>query len=156
MRDRMRGVNGQVDSDNVWVRTGRVSRDLNYLRFMGGVTASSVPDIARIVMSNGLVSTFKNGLIPLIAKNKAFKVSAAEAKKYGVGTDMLIGGRAELIADVADYSQGGTAFERGIRSAANTFGKVNLMDRWTAGVKQLHAVVSQTDMANIMVAGKYD
>lgn len=156
MRDRMRGVFGQVDSDDFWVRARRTARDLNYLRFMGGVTASSIPDIARIVMSNGIVSTFKNGLSPLINNNKAFKISAAEAKKYGVGTDILIGGRSELIADVADYSQGGTAFERGIRSAAEKFGKVNLMDRWTASVKQLHAVVAQTDMANIMVAGKYD
>lgn len=156
MRDRMRGVFGQVDPDNFWVRAGRVSRDLNYLRFMGGVTASSVPDVARIVMSNGLVNTFKNGLVPLINNTKAFRISAAEAKKYGVGTDILIGGRSEIIADVADYSQGGTAFERGIRSASEKFGKVNLMDRWTASVKQLHAVVAQTDMANIMVAGKFD
>lgn len=156
MRDRMRGTFGQVDSDNFWVRAGRVSRDLNYLRFMGGVTASSIPDVARIVMSNGLVNTFKNGLVPLIKNNKSFKISASEAKKYGVGTDILIGGRSDIIADVADYSQGGTIFERGVRIAAEKFGKVNLMDRWTASVKQLHAVVAQTDMANIMVSGKFD
>lgn len=156
MRDRMRGVFGQVDSDNFWVRAGRVSRDLNYLRFMGGVTASSIPDVARVVMSNGIVKTFKNGLTPLIKNSKAFAASADEAKKYGVGTDILLGGRSEIIADVADYSQGGTAFERGVRTAAAKFGQVNLMDRWTASVKQLHAVVAQTDMADILTKGKFD
>ena len=156
MRDRMRGVYGEVDPDNFWVRAGRSARDLNYLRFMGGVVASSIPDMARIVMSNGIVSTFKNGLAPLISNTKAFKLSASEAKKYGIGTDVLMGGRSEIIADVADYSQGGTAFERGLRSASAKFGKVNLMDRWTAGIKQLHAVVAQTDMANMFTAGKFD
>lgn len=156
MRDRMRGTFGQVDQDNPWVRAARTSRDLNYLRFMGGVTASSIPDVARIVMSNGIVKTFKNGLTPLIKNNKTFKVAASEAKRYGIGTDILMGGRSEVIADVADYSQGGSAFERGIRSAAENFGKINLMDRWTASVKQLHAVVAQTDMADLMTKGKYD
>ena len=156
MRDRMRGAYGQVDPENFWVRAGRTARDLNYLRFMGGVVASSIPDVARIVMSNGIVKTFKNGLVPLVKNINSFKVSAAEAKKYGVGTDVLMGGRSEIIADVADYSQGGTAFERGVRSMANSFGRVNLMDYWTSGVKQLHAVVAQTDMADMMIKGQYD
>ena len=156
MRDRLRGVWGQVDADNFWIRAGRTARDLNYLRFMGGVVASSIPDVARVVMSKGLVNTFKKGLIPLVKNMQSFKVSAAEAKKYGVGVDVLMGGRAEIIADVADYAQGGTAFERGVRSMAGAFGKINLMDRWTAGVKQLHAVVAQTDMADMMTKGKYD
>lgn len=156
MRDRMRGTFGDVDPDNFWVRSGRVARDLNYLRFMGGVVASSIPDVARIVMSNGIAKTFKSGLTPLIKNSKAFKLSASEAKRYGIGTDILLGGRSEVIADVADYSQGGTAFERGTRSLAASFGKINLMDRWTASVKQLHAVVAQTDMADMITKGKFD
>ena len=156
MRDRMRGVYGQVDPDNFWIRAGRTSRDLNYLRFMGGVTVSSVPDVARIVMAEGIVKTFKNGLGPLIGNTKAFRVSAEEAKRYGIGTDVLMGGRSEIIADVADYSQGGTAFERGIRSASQSFGKINLMDYWTASVKQLHAVVTQSSMADTLTKGGYE
>lgn len=156
MRDRMRGTYGQVDPDNFWVRAGRTARDLNYLRFMGGVAVSSIPDIARIVMAEGIVKTFSKGLTPLVTRTKSFKVSAAEAKRYGIGTDVLMGGRSDIIADVADYSQGGTAFERGIRSAAQSFGKVNLMDYWTAGIKQLHAVVAQSSMADILTKGGYD
>ena len=61
MRDRMRGVYAQPDPDNVWVRAGRVSRNLNYMRFMGGVVASSVPDVARIFMAEGIGKTFSKG-----------------------------------------------------------------------------------------------
>jgi len=77
MKDRMRGTYGQVDPMNPWVRTGRVIRDLNYLRFMGGVVASSVPDVARTFMAEGFARTMKNGLIPLMTNLKTFKVAAA-------------------------------------------------------------------------------
>lgn len=156
MRDRMRGVFGQVDPDDFFVRAGRTIRDLNYLRFMGGVTASSLPDAARVIMAEGIVNTFKDGLRPLIKNTKAFKLSSEEAKRYGVGTDGLMGGRAEIIADVADYAQGGTAFERGARAAAAKFGRINLMDQWTGSIKSLHAVVMQTKVTNDLLKGKFD
>lgn len=156
MRDRIRGTYGQIDHNNPWVRAGRVVRDLNYLRFMGGVVASSIPDVARIFMAEGFAKTFKNGLKPLINNLKKFKVASAEAKRYGVGTDALMGGRSEIIADVADYTQGGTAIERLTRGAAEKFGKVNLMDYWTSGVKQLHAVTMQTSIFDDLAKGKID
>ncbi len=156
MRDRIRGVFGQVDHDNPWVRAGRVIRDLNYLRFMGGVVPSSVPDVARVFMAESITKTFKNGLIPLVKNVKQFKVAASEAKRYGIGVDGLMGGRSEIIADVADYAQGGTVLERLTRGAAEKFGRINLMDQWTSGVKQLHAVTMQTSVIDGLMKGKFD
>jgi hypothetical protein len=156
MRDRMRGTYGQVDFDNPWVRAGRVARDLNYMRLLGGVVAASIPDIGRVVAAEGIVNTFRYGLKPLVTNLKQFRVSSREAKLYGVGTDALMGGRAEIIADVADYSRGGTKFERGVRAAATKFSSINMMNYWTGGIKQLHAVVTQTRVANDLLKGKYD
>lgn len=156
MRDRMRGVYAQPDPDNVWVRAGRVSRNLNYMRFMGGVVASSVPDVARIFMAEGIGKTFSKGLLPLVKNINSFKVSSAEAKRYGVGVDALMGGRSQIISDVADYTQPNTAFERGIQYATDNFGRVNLMDYWTTGVKQLHAVTMQNSVIDGLLKGKVD
>lgn len=156
MRDRIRGVYNIPDSNNFWVRAGRVSRDLNYMRLLGGVVAASIPDVARIVMAEGLGKTFSKGLKPLVTNLSSFHMAAEEAKLYGVGVDALIGGRSEIIADVADYAAGGTAFERGVRSAATKFSSINLMNYWTSGVKQLHAVVTQSRIGDDLLAGKYD
>jgi hypothetical protein len=156
MRDRMRGTFGQTDWDNPWVRAGRVARDLNYMRLLGGVVASSFPDVARVFAAEGIVRTFSDGLVPMIKNIKGFKASAREAKLYGIGTDALLGGRAELIADVADFAQGGTAFERGVRAAATKFSSINLMNRWTGGIKQLHAVVQQSRLISELKAGTVD
>lgn len=156
MRDRMRGVYAQPDPDNVWVRAGRVSRNLNYMRFMGGIVASSVPDVARIFMAEGIGKTFSKGLLPLVKNINSFKVSSAEAKRYGVGIDALMGGRSQIISDVADYTQPNTAFERGIQYATDNFGRVNLMDYWTSGVKQLHAVTMQNSVIDGLLKGQVD
>lgn len=155
MRDRIRGVYN-IGEDTVFSRIGRTTRDLNYLRFMGGVTISSFPDVARVIMSEGFIKTFGNGLMPLIKNAKNFKIAADELKGYGIGTDALITGRAEIIADIADYTQGGTMFERGARSLAGGFGKINVLDYWTAGLKQLQAVTMQTRIFDDLKKGKYD
>ena len=154
MRDRLRGVYGYTE-DNLFTRTMRASRDLNYLRLLGGVTVTSFPDVARVFMAEGFVRTFKSGLLPLIANTKAFNVSAAESKRYGIGSVALTR-RSAIIADVADYAQGNTAFERGLSSASRNFGRINLLDRWTAGMKQLHAVTMQTSVFDSLKKGKFD
>lgn len=155
MRDRIRGVYG-FSEDNIWTRMARSSRDLNYLRLLGGVTVSSLPDVARVFMAEGFIKTFGSGLKPLIANTKQFKIAAAEMKRYGVGTDAIMSGKSEVIADIGDYTQGGTAIERGLRGAANQFGKINFLDHWTSGMKQLHAVTMQTSIFDGLSKGKFD
>ena len=155
MRDRMRGVYN-IGEDTVFSRIGRTTRDLNYLRFMGGVTISSLPDVARVVMAEGFIKTFGNGLIPLIRNAKNFKIAADELKGMGIGTDGIITGRSQYIADIADYTQGGTMFERGARSLAGGFGKINILDYWTAGMKQLQGITMQTRIFDDLKKGKYD
>ena len=156
MRDRIRGVYGMENPDSIWHRTARVSRNLNYMRLMGGVVASSIPDVARIFAAEGFTKTFTKGLVPLATNLKTFKVSAAEGKRYGVGVDALMRGRSQIIADVADYTRGGTGIERGIQSLTDNFGRINIMDYWTAGVKQLHAVTMQTSVIEGLLKGKID
>ena len=96
------------------------------------------------------------GLGALATNTKQFKLAAAEAKRYGIGTDVLMSGKAEVIADVGDYTQGGTMVERGLRSAANKFGRINFLDYWTSGMKQLHAVTMQTSIFDGLSKGKFD
>ncbi len=157
MLERMRGVYA-LPSNNIWSRIGRSARDLNYLRFMGGVTISSLPDIMRVVMAEGFLKTMSGGLKPLIANTKNFKLAADELQDYGIGIDAIGGvtGKSAIIGDIADYTQGGTLVERGLRVGADTYGTVNVLDTWTGGIKQLHAVVMQNRIFNDLEKGIYD
>lgn len=155
MRDRIRGVYG-FSENNIWTRMARSSRDLNYLRLLGGVTVSSLPDVSRVFMAEGFLKTFQSGLGPLIKNTKTFKNAASELQRYGVGTDAIMSGKSDIIADVGDYAQGGTIIERGLRSASSKFGKINFLDHWTAGMKQLHAVTMQTSIFDGLKKGVFD
>ena len=156
MYDRIRGVYNIPDPDNPWVRAGRVARNLNYMRFMGGVVASSIPDVARIFMAEGFGRTFSKGLVPLVSNLRAFKMSAKEARQYGVGAELLLQGRSKLISDVDDYVTPATRFERGVQSMTDKFGRINLMDYWTTSVKQLHAVTMQNSIIDDLLKGVID
>jgi len=156
MYDRIRGVYNIPDPDNPWVRAGRVARNLNYMRFMGGVVASSIPDVARIFMAEGFSRTFSKGLMPLVSNLRAFKMSAKEARQYGVGAELLLQGRSKVISDIDDYMTPTTRFERGVQSMTDKFGRINLMDYWTTSVKQLHAVTMQNSIIDDLLKGVID
>ena len=155
--DRMRGNYG-LPSDSIWSRMGRFAKDLNYLRFMGGVTISSLPDMARIIMAEGFLKTMSKGLVPLITNTKAFNIAKEELQGLSIGIDSISGvtGKSEIIADIANYTQGGTFIERLMRAGADGYGKVNALDFFTAGMKQLHAVIMQNRIFSDLEKGIYD
>jgi len=160
MNERIRGIyqggSNIVDPESIFGRMMKVSRDLNYLRFMGGVVPASLSDVARITMSEGLGRVFAKGLVPMIRNLKTFKIAAKEARAWGIGEDMISGNRADILADISDYSRGLTVGERVVHSAAQGFSKINLINQWTAAMKNLQTVVMQNEIVPNMVKGKTD
>lgn len=153
MVDRMRNVHGNFDPNNMWHRVGKASRDLNYMRLMGGVVASSIPDLARIIMSNGLGKAFGNvdKFAYAMEKNKPL---LEEIQSYGIAIDSLINGRGSLIADIQDVTKGGTKLERALSTGAKKFSSINLMNQWTTSVKFVQAISMQSRLADDLVAGR--
>lgn len=134
----------------------QATRNLNFLRLMGGVTVSSIPDFGRLVMSEGLYRAFKGSFDELSRGLRNIENAPAEDIRYfGIGTDAYIGGRLEVIADINDYTVGGNALERGLQSMANSFGNINLMNQWTGGIKTIHAISMQSRIMDQAVKGKY-
>lgn len=121
-------------------------RSLNYLRLMGGVTLSSIPDVARSVMVHGLTRTIGDGLVPLVRSFRAARLAGEEAKLAGSALDMVLDSRAMAIADIMDDFGRHSKFERGIQAATRHFGVVSLMAPWNAALKQFAGMVTQTRM----------
>ena len=67
VRDRLRGTFGLPNNPNhLAYKAVRVVKNLNYLRLLGGMTISSLTDVARPVMRNGFLNTYSAGFKPLI------------------------------------------------------------------------------------------
>lgn len=145
VRDRLRGTYALPDNvDGLLNRTFTVARNLNYLRLLGGVTLSSLPDAARIVASHGILRTFRHGIIPLATNLKAVKLAAKEVKLAGTALDMALDSRAMALGEITDTYGRRTRFERGLTAATEHYGVVNLLSPWTAAIKQLYGTVAQT------------
>lgn len=124
-------------------RVGRSFRDVNYLSKLGGMTVSAIPDIASIMLVNGVGRSFR-GLFDLIKAPAQFRMSMKSARELGVGLDMVLNSRATAIADIDDVFARNTKFERGLKKTSNVFSKVALMAPWNAALKQFSAVVTQS------------
>ena len=109
---------------------------------LGGMTMSAIPDMARPVAVNGLIPVAK-GMLTLATSPKKFNMARSEVKKMGIGLDMVLNSRATTLADVADFYQRGTVFEKGLKSVSDQFSKIALMSQWNAALKQFTGVVTQ-------------
>jgi hypothetical protein len=147
IRDRMRGTYAlPKNPDGLLVRSGRVINSLNYMRMLGGMTISAIPDTARTVMVHGLMRTAGDGLLPLLRNWSGARLAMTEVKLAGTALDMVLDSRAMQIADIMDDFGRHSKFERAIQAGARNFGVISLMAPWNAAMKQFSGLVTMTRM----------
>lgn len=147
IRDRLRGQYKMPENpDGIVLRAGRVIRNLNYLRLLGGMTISAIPDLAKPVMVHGLTKVFRDGFSPLMKNWKAVRLAGAEVKAAGTALDMVLDSRAMSLADVTDDFGRHSKFERGLQSFSSRFGLVSAMAPWNAAMKQFSGMITMTNL----------
>lgn len=143
LRDMLRGAYLAKENSTSYARVARVAGTINYLRTMGGVTLSSLADVARHVMVHGLTGVMRDGLVPLISNLKGFKMSVGEAKIAGAVTDRLLNTRMATWADINDPYSVSSPFERFMDNTANGFSRLNGMNIWNDFQKSFASVITQ-------------
>jgi len=157
MRDRIRGVYDLPDGrPSIARRTNAAFRNLNYVRLMGGVLASSIPDIGKQVMAEGFMRAFGDGFAPLIKNLSKMKPIKDEFRYHGIAMDTITSGRVEAIADINSYALGETKIERGLDYVAGKFGNIALINQWNDAMKTSHALAMQARVYDDLSAGKFD
>lgn len=151
----IRGTFGQPDNpDSIIARVGRWIRELQYISKLGGVTASSFPDVARPVMVHGFARTIMDGVVPLIKNIRAVKMVGQELKLANIATDMVLDTRAMTIAEINNPYVRGNKFEKGLNALSQRFGRVTLMTQWNTAMKQFTGLVTQARIIDGVRAGK--
>lgn len=154
VRDRIRGTYAMPDNPRgLLYRTVRATKTLNYLRLLGGMTISAIPDTMRPMFVHGPLRMMRDGLLPFITNAKGYKLAANEAKLAGAALEITLDSRAMQMADVADEFGYGSKFERGLDYATSKFGLISLMAPWNQALKQFAGVITQT--RTLEVAGKW-
>lgn len=144
LRDRLLGTYQMDDYSTNTARTVRVIKQLNYMRLLGGITLSSIPDIARPVMVHGVSRVFGTGIKGLITNSDAFKRAANEIKEAGNALDIVLNTVAMARADLSEPIDAGSKLEMFMSRRSNEFSALSLMNHWNAAGKQFSGVVAQS------------
>jgi hypothetical protein len=143
VRDRLRGTFAKpADPDSFWNQTGQFLKRLNFVRLLGGMQISAIPDLARYVMTWGMrpfVRHFSS------MGSAVSKLAREEIKAMGVAAEGVLGGRAASIAGIADEIGMGNKVVKGMDKMAGGFGKVTLMTQHNDFLKSMSGVMAQHD-----------
>ena len=151
IRDRERGVYGLPDNPSHWAyKASTAIRHLNYVRLLGGMSLSAIPDAARPVMVHGVLRAFGDGFIPLITNMGQMSKVMEDIRSFGLATDMVMNSRAQRMAGIQDDIARESKFERGLGTISDTFGMVSLMAPWNTAAKQITGAVSHARMIKAM------
>ncbi|HGE8503691.1 hypothetical protein ACYZFV_15710 [Serratia ureilytica] len=157
MRDRLLGTYGAPkDPRSFFVRAGRVARNVNFLRLLGGMTISAATDLMRPVMQHGLSKSLRP-MGAMLRNMAAVKVATKDLREMAVGLDYVLSTRTKAIADLTDPYSRRSAFERGLNWGTQKFGNWTLMNQWNSALKSWSGLIVQSrilDNAQLLAAGK--
>ncbi|MEA1624733.1 hypothetical protein RPN16_24580 [Salmonella enterica] len=157
MRDRLLGTYGAPkDPASFFVRAGRVARHVNFLRLLGGMTISSLPDMARPIMQHGLRSALKP-LGKMMTDISKMRIAKADLREMGIGLEYALSSRSKVTADLNDPYSRRSFLERGLEWSSQKFGNFTLMNQYTDTMKMWSGLITQSKVlnaANAVAGGK--
>lgn len=157
MRDRLIGTYGAPkDPRSFFVRAGRVARNINFLRLLGGMTISAATDLMRPVMQHGLSKSLRP-MGAMLRNMSAVKVATKDLREMAVGLDYVLSTRTKAIADLTDPYSRRSAFERGLNWGTQKFGNWTMMNQWNSALKSWSGLIVQSrilDNAKLLATGK--
>lgn len=88
MRDRLLGTYGAPqDPRSFFVRAGRVARNINFLRLLGGMTVSAATDLMRPMMQHGLRKSL-GPMVSMLKNMDSVKIATRICEKWQLGLIM--------------------------------------------------------------------
>lgn len=157
LRDRLRGTYGLPnDPYRPISRAVRIGKIWSVLTMGGGFTISAIPDVARVVMTEGLDKTIGHGLRHLMSEQGRIimRMSKKEMQMAGTGLDMVLGTRALQFADIGDMYGRKFGFERGLMRAQGAYFVINALHSWNTGMKTLAGTVTGMRIAEDALSWK--
>jgi hypothetical protein len=101
-------------------------------------------------MRYGMLRTFRDGVLPMIAGLKAMKLNRVEARLAGVANDVSAHMRALAYRDITDELHRGTKFEKGIEWTTNRMGVVALFDYWTQFMETMSSATANAKLMDAL------
>ena len=145
VKDILLGRYDKSNPDTVFSQGLTVLKDVQYMAKMGGVVLSSLPDVSRIIMTNGL-DNLVGGFNGKLLKTELGKFNRVELEELGLSLEAELNTRLNMFADLSDPLARGTALTRFTGNATQIFSKVTLMNYWNDLLKSTAGLSGQQKM----------
>lgn len=146
-RDILRGTYRAGEESSDFGIIARSALTWNYMRLLGGVTLSSVPDMARVIAVHGLRSTMREAFPALVSGLRAAKIAREDARILGPVTERVLQSRLASLAELQDPYRVGSGYERFLSQASHRFTRLTGLGWWNDQMKTVAAVMTQNRMA---------
>ena len=159
VRDRIRGTYGMPDDPYKPIsRFIRAAKMMNVLTMLGGVTISSIPDIGRVIMTEGFNDTFNYGFRALVSKNREIikKMNRKELNMASEALDIILGTRALQFMDAGDMFGKRFMFERALHNSQGAFFILNGLHIWNTAMKEFAGMIISAKMIDAMMRFEKD
>jgi hypothetical protein len=135
LRDLIRGTFNEAGELSNFARIVRGVLQFNYIRMMGGVTLSSLPEAARLGMVHGLKAFMEPAMLSLRGL-EGIKLSAHELRLSGAAGETILGGKIAQLTDIygARLNPNHNAVERfmdRMTEAASTWNGIRIWTDWS-------------------------
>jgi len=131
----------------------RIARSFNYIRLMGQVLLSSLPEAPRTAMVHGL-TPFMADSFSALRNLPAARMSVNEGKLAGNISDRVLAHRLATIADITDTYTSKGPVEKFMDNMTTVASNWNGIRIWTDGIRSISTVVSQNRI--LRAATKWD
>ena len=155
LRDRLRGTYGaSKDPHNMTSRFVRQMKSFNVLVGMGGAAVSSIPDIVRPIMTEGLKNVYDHGLRHMFKNQKTVfkKMQSREIRQAGIAVDATLGLRANSFSDIGDLFGSRFAMERALNQTTGIFFIMNGLNYWNQTIKEFTGNIISLRMTSAIMS----
>lgn len=143
MRDILRNKFAAEHENTVTARTLRQARQFNFMRVLGEVLFSSIPDAGRTIMTQGLGRYYRHGLKPLMQNVRALKLSKREAELGGSAVEVIHNSRMATLAELSNPYASNSVAERFMDNMTSQFSRMTGLPWWNDFNKTLASSVIQ-------------
>lgn len=118
VRDMMRGTYRIGDKSGMPYRVIQSAMTYNFIRALGGLVVSAIPDVYRSVMVHGASATWGGAVKPLMGNMKGYRIQARQARELAGIAEVELNNRMMAIADITDPLSNRTATEAVLNNMA--------------------------------------
>lgn len=152
MWEKLRGMYAQPDdfsaSAHVLERTGMA---WNFVRLLGDVAASSVPDMGRHVMVHGISRSYGDLFRSLATDIRGLKLAAGEMEELGLTLDLTNSMTALRRANMDEYTPASSKIDAATQKVSTGVATLTGINHWNAAQKTFAGVMTQNRMLKAIV-----